>query len=199
LYENTILTYFRRSEGLESILDIFEYDVSPISRAMISQNIHVGLWYSVRVNSKSNVVLSFLPEIVERPQPVVLAFDIETTKAPLKFPDAKTGDQIMMISWMIDEKGYLGVNREVVAADIEDFMYSPTDEVSILNLRLDLFTAYCSFPETLQFSMKAMKDRCCFVFCRRFSYILLKYLLLITEMSLTGLLFLKEREFMISI
>lgn len=33
--------------------------------------------------------------------PVVLAFDIETTKLPLKFPDAQT-DQIMMISYMID-------------------------------------------------------------------------------------------------
>lgn len=33
--------------------------------------------------------------------PVVLAFDIETTKLPLKFPDAET-DQIMMMSYMID-------------------------------------------------------------------------------------------------
>lgn len=33
--------------------------------------------------------------------PVVLAFDIETTKLPLKFPDAET-DQIMMVSYMID-------------------------------------------------------------------------------------------------
>lgn len=33
--------------------------------------------------------------------PVVLAFDIETTKLPLKFPDAES-DQIMMISYMID-------------------------------------------------------------------------------------------------
>lgn len=34
-------------------------------------------------------------------EPVVLAYDIETTKLPLKFPDAQT-DQIMMISYMID-------------------------------------------------------------------------------------------------
>ena len=33
--------------------------------------------------------------------PVVLAFDIETTKLPLKFPDSST-DSIMMISYMID-------------------------------------------------------------------------------------------------
>lgn len=30
-----------------------------------------------------------------------MAFDIETTKAPLKFPDQQQ-DQIMMISYMID-------------------------------------------------------------------------------------------------
>lgn len=30
-----------------------------------------------------------------------MAFDIETTKLPLKFPDAQS-DQIMMISYMID-------------------------------------------------------------------------------------------------
>ena len=33
--------------------------------------------------------------------PVVLAFDIETTKLPLKFPDPNS-DVIMMISYMID-------------------------------------------------------------------------------------------------
>lgn len=32
--------------------------------------------------------------------PVVLAFDIETTKLPLKFPDRET-DEIMMISYMV--------------------------------------------------------------------------------------------------
>ena len=32
---------------------------------------------------------------------MVLAFDIETTKLPLKFPDSSS-DSIMMISYMID-------------------------------------------------------------------------------------------------
>ena len=31
----------------------------------------------------------------------MLAYDIETTKLPLKFPDSQT-DQIMMISYMVD-------------------------------------------------------------------------------------------------
>lgn len=39
--------------------------------------------------------------MIEPPEPIVLAYDIETTKLPLKFPDANI-DQIMMISYMID-------------------------------------------------------------------------------------------------
>jgi DNA polymerase epsilon subunit 1 len=38
---------------------------------------------------------------VQRAEPVILAFDIETTKLPLKFPDSSI-DSIMMISYMID-------------------------------------------------------------------------------------------------
>ena len=59
--------------------------------------------------------------------PVVLAFDIETCKLPLKFPDA-TSDQIMMISYMIDGQGFLITNREVVSEDIADFEYTPRPE-----------------------------------------------------------------------
>lgn len=41
------------------------------------------------------------PDLIEWPEPIVLAFDIETTKLPLRFPESST-DQIMMISYMID-------------------------------------------------------------------------------------------------
>jgi DNA polymerase epsilon subunit 1 len=58
---------------------------------------------------------------------VVLAFDIETTKLPLKFPDAAI-DQIMMISYMIDGQGFLITNREIVSEDIADFDYTPKPE-----------------------------------------------------------------------
>lgn len=34
----------------------------------------------------------------------------------------------MMISYMVDGKGFLITNREIVSEDIEDFEYSPTDE-----------------------------------------------------------------------
>ena len=59
--------------------------------------------------------------------PRVCAFDIECTKAPLKFPDAAT-DSVYMISYMTDGQGFLLVNREVVSEDVPDFEYTPLDE-----------------------------------------------------------------------
>ena len=56
-----------------------------------------------------------------------MAYDIETTKLPLKFPDPAS-DSIMMISYMIDGQGYLVTNREVIGADVEDFEYTPKPE-----------------------------------------------------------------------
>ena len=47
------------------------------------------------------ITMSCIKERVARAEPVVMAFDIETTKAPIKFPDQAT-DQVMMISYMID-------------------------------------------------------------------------------------------------
>ena len=64
---------------------------------------------------------------MQRADPVVMAYDIETTKLPLKFPDAAI-DQIMMISYMIDGQGFLITNREIVSEDIEDFEYTPKPE-----------------------------------------------------------------------
>lgn len=79
-------------------------------------------------NDFASAHLEKLPDIVERAAPVVLAYDIECTKKPLKFPDAEAGDQVMMISWMVDGKGFLGINREVVSKDIDDFEYKPHAE-----------------------------------------------------------------------
>lgn len=51
-------------------------------------------------------------DLLQRAEVHVCAFDIETTKLPLKFPDADY-DLIMMISYMVDGQGYLITNREV--------------------------------------------------------------------------------------
>lgn len=91
-----------------------------------AEDIRIGKWYTVE--AKHGVIsLSCLEERLQRADPVVLAFDIETTKLPLKFPDSVT-DQIMMISYMIDGQGFLITNREIVSDDIHDFEYTPKPE-----------------------------------------------------------------------
>lgn len=93
-----------------------------------------------------------------RPDPVVLAFDIETTKPPLKFPDPQH-DSIMMVSYMIDGMGYLVVNREIVSIDIDDFEYSPTAEFT------GMFTVF-NVPDEVWTSMT---DLCRNLFLSSFS------------------------------
>lgn len=56
-----------------------------------------------------------------------MAYDIETSKLPLKFPDAAI-DQIIMISYMIDGQGFLITNRQILSEDIGDFDYTPKPE-----------------------------------------------------------------------
>ncbi|EPY88299.1 polymerase (DNA directed), epsilon [Camelus ferus] len=112
----------------DNIVDMREYDVPYHIRLSIDLKIHVAHWYNVRYRGNAfPVEITRRDDLVERPDPVVLAFDIETTKLPLKFPDAET-DQIMMISYMIDGQGYLITNREIVSEDIEDFEFTPKPE-----------------------------------------------------------------------
>ena len=126
----------------EGIVDIREYDVPyylrvaidngvytvsffPPRSSWLSTDIRVGLWYGVTFTAG---IPSFTPitDRVKRAEPVVMAFDIETTKAPLKFPDQAV-DQVMMISYMIDGQGFLITNRDIVSEDIENFEYTPKD------------------------------------------------------------------------
>ncbi|XP_065073055.1 DNA polymerase epsilon catalytic subunit 1 [Ochlerotatus camptorhynchus] len=112
----------------ESIMDMREHDVPYHVRVSIDLNIFCGLWYTMRIRGGDDPpIITPRPDILDRPEPVVLAFDIETTKLPLKFPDAQT-DQIMMISYMVDGQGYLLTNREIISADVEDFEYTPKPE-----------------------------------------------------------------------
>ena len=52
--------------------------------------------------------------MTERPDLRVMAFDIETTKLPLKFPDASI-DNIIMISIMVEGEGILICNRNIIS------------------------------------------------------------------------------------
>ncbi|KAL1441576.1 hypothetical protein MTO96_008540 [Rhipicephalus appendiculatus] len=114
-------------EQTENIVDIREYDVPYHIRVSIDLKIFVGLWYAVRGRGTDAPEIKKREDILQVPDVTVLAYDIETTKLPLKFPDAAS-DQIMMISYMIDGQGYLITNREIVSADVEDFEYTPRPE-----------------------------------------------------------------------
>ncbi|CAI5730354.1 unnamed protein product [Peronospora destructor] len=116
-----------REESETSLLELREYDVSYPMRVAIDLDIRVGAWYLVDYNPTAPYSPSDVKrqkDMVDKAEPVVCAFDIECTKAPLKFPDAQV-DQIYMISYMIDKQGYLIVNRNFVSEDIQDFEYTP--------------------------------------------------------------------------
>ena len=115
----------RNQDPREGIIDVREYDVPYYLRVAIDNDIRVGVWYSVTFNA-GQPSFNHIKERVKRADPVVMAYDIETTKAPLKFPDQAI-DQVMMISYMVDGQGYLITNRDIVSEDIEDFEYTPKE------------------------------------------------------------------------
>jgi len=115
----------RDRDPRDAIIDIREYDVPYYLRVAIDNEMRVGLWYTVAFEA-GQPTIKLLAERVKRADPVIMAFDIETTKPPLKFPDQEI-DQIMMISYMIDGQGYLITNREIVSEDIGDFDYTPKE------------------------------------------------------------------------
>lgn len=86
-----LYNYFRR-----------EYDVPYHVRVSIDIKIFVSAWYTIKSNGSNELpTITKREDLIDRPDTVVLAFDIETTKLPLKFPDSSI-DQIMMISYMVD-------------------------------------------------------------------------------------------------
>ncbi|CAL55806.1 DNA polymerase epsilon, catalytic subunit A,C-terminal [Ostreococcus tauri] len=116
----------------EAMVDIREYDVPYHMRYLIDENVRCGMWYNVHVEQgNARVTLQDAKsgnDMLEvKGEPRVCAFDIETTKLPLKFPDAEH-DQVFMISYMLDGQGYLITNREIVSEDVEDFEYTPKEE-----------------------------------------------------------------------
>ncbi|KAI0982861.1 hypothetical protein GJ496_006059 [Pomphorhynchus laevis] len=110
----------------EYIVELREYDVPYITRVAINRSLNVGCWYDVLIREQ-NITITQNKEIVSVLTHSVFAFDIETTKLPLKFPDSNI-DEIMMISFMFDGVGYLINNREIISQDVENFEYTPRPE-----------------------------------------------------------------------
>lgn len=129
LAHSSAMTVGKSTDHLDNIVDLREYDVPLHVRVSIDLKINCGLWYDVRCRpgGLDLPLITPRPDLLDRPEAIVLAYDIETTKLPLKFPDAQT-DQIMMISYMIDGQGYLITNREIISCDVDDFEYTPKPE-----------------------------------------------------------------------
>ncbi|KAG2397467.1 DNA polymerase epsilon catalytic subunit [Vigna angularis] len=104
----------RPQDFLDCLTDLREYDVPYHVRFAIDNDIRCGQWYDVGV-SNNGVKLEKRTDLLQRAEVRVCAFDIETTKLPLKFPDADY-DLVMMISYMC------------VGDDIEDIEYTPKPE-----------------------------------------------------------------------
>ena len=112
-----------KSSYTEKIVELREYDVKYAMRCSIDMDVFVGSWYTVSAFHGTTTLRRAAIDHVSPPLRV-LTFDIETTKAPLKFPQPSS-DQVFMISVSLDGRGMLLVNRDVVASDIADFEYIP--------------------------------------------------------------------------
>ncbi|GBG71096.1 hypothetical protein CBR_g8395 [Chara braunii] len=116
----------RVQDYLDQIVEMREFDVPYHVRFAIDMDVRCGQWFTVS-SDEGQMKMERRADILQRAELRICAFDIETTKLPLKFPDASY-DQVMMISYMIDAQGYLIINREVVGEDIEDLEYTPKPE-----------------------------------------------------------------------
>ncbi|KAL3942259.1 MAG: hypothetical protein SGBAC_003529 [Bacillariaceae sp.] len=127
-------TYSRdkRIDPWKNMQELREYDVPYVVRVCMDLKIRAGSWYTVTVEGEdggSPVTTLSDPDIETKANPRVLAFDIECTKAPLKFPNADV-DEIYMISYMISNgkdqpEGFLICARSIVSQDIAAFEYTP--------------------------------------------------------------------------
>eukprot|EP00529_Nitzschia_sp_RCC80_P002741 CAMPEP_0113444100 /NCGR_PEP_ID=MMETSP0014_2-20120614/2493_1 /TAXON_ID=2857 /ORGANISM="Nitzschia sp." /LENGTH=1934 /DNA_ID=CAMNT_0000335103 /DNA_START=203 /DNA_END=6003 /DNA_ORIENTATION=- /assembly_acc=CAM_ASM_000159 len=152
------------SDPWANIQELREYDVPYVVRVSMDLNIRAGSWYTVTLEhvdddgSPPRPVLSDA-DIETKGHPRVLAFDIECSKAPLKFPNADV-DEIYMISYMCSDgkgtpQGYLVTARSIVSQDVSDFEYTPkpsypgpfhifneADEVALIRRFIDEFQRY---------------------------------------------------------
>ncbi|CAM9091188.1 unnamed protein product, partial [Phaeothamnion confervicola] len=122
------------ADPMRMVVELREYDVPYTVRCSIDLDIRVGAWYMVTPDEHGCRV-DWQRDMVEKAEPRTLAFDIECTKTPLKFPNVEM-DEIFMISYMVDGHasgsrrrlqggGHLIISRTVVSEDIADFEYTP--------------------------------------------------------------------------
>lgn len=120
----------QKDNTLDQVIGMREHDVPYTVRTCIDLDIRAGCWYTMTPNPvKDQGFVKYSctasdQDFTTKGNPRYLAFDIECTKAPLKFPQAEV-DEIYMISYMCDGQGYLINSRSVVAEDVPNFEYTP--------------------------------------------------------------------------
>nr|AGE96126.1 DNA polymerase epsilon [Encephalitozoon cuniculi] len=120
---------FGEGRGLNAedfIVSICEHDIPVEVCAANDLGIRCGRWYGFRYTGEMYVIEK--SERIVFPDLRILAFDIETSKRPLKFPNADS-DEVMMISVKTEGYGELIVNRGLVSKDIRGFEYSPKEDM----------------------------------------------------------------------
>lgn len=70
------------------MLDMREHDVPYHMRFQIDADVRCGHWFAVRA-AHGQVTLTRRADLLQRAEPRICAFDIETTKLPLQFPNAE--------------------------------------------------------------------------------------------------------------
>ncbi|KAL3134068.1 hypothetical protein ABBQ32_008497 [Trebouxia sp. C0010 RCD-2024] len=75
-------------DSLDAIVDMKEHDVPYHIRFCIDVGVRCGHWFNVTAKA-GHVVLEHRPDLLARAEPRICAFDIETTKLPLQFPNAE--------------------------------------------------------------------------------------------------------------
>jgi len=74
---------------LSKILEIREYDVPYHIRVCIDKELRCSFWYQIEMEGPKMVKYEHLKSKLDKADLRILAFDIETSKAPLKFPDSR--------------------------------------------------------------------------------------------------------------
>ena len=112
-------------DATDCITDIHEFDVPFHSRVCIDLGLRAGKWFEVDLEDK--MVLAVRPASGQQrgmPDLKIVSYDIETSKDPLKFPDAEK-DEVMMISLMYEGEAFLIVNCGFFGSPVSEFDYDP--------------------------------------------------------------------------
>lgn len=116
-----------RTSNAESLIEsIHEHDIPAEIATANDLKIRCGKWYGFYYTGEVYVVEK--SERIVFPDLRILAFDIETSKKPLKFPNPES-DEVMMISIKTECGGELIVNRGLVSKSIRRFEYNPKEDM----------------------------------------------------------------------